>query len=117
MVLELSKVIDVVVISDIRSVEPIYSGNRFLIYALYPEQHTSVWIVDGLQKRNCVFACGHSILNRTAPSRIGALMRRFGGGGHDAAGTCQVPYDVAEETLRVLVEGMNQPVDDYAKAA
>jgi nanoRNase/pAp phosphatase (c-di-AMP/oligoRNAs hydrolase) len=117
MVLEHSKVIDGVVITDLRSVEPIYSGNRFLIYALYPEQHTSVWIVDGLQKRNCVFACGHSILNRTAPSRIGALMRRFGGGGHDAAGTCQVPYDVAEETLRVLVEGMNQPVDDYAKAA
>jgi len=106
-----------VIVTDLRSVDPIYSGNRFLIYALFPEAHTSIWIVDGLQKKNCVFACGHSIINRKAPSKIGAIMRRFGGGGHDAAGTCQVPHDIAEETLRVLIAGMNHPVDEYAKAA
>ncbi len=117
MVVSHSVVHDGVIVTDLRSVDPIYSGNRFLVYALYPEQHTSIWIIDGLHRKNCVFACGHSIIRRTAPSKIGALMRRFGGGGHDAAGTCQVPYDVADETLRVLIAGMNVPVDDYAKAA
>jgi nanoRNase/pAp phosphatase (c-di-AMP/oligoRNAs hydrolase) len=117
MVQERSTVYDGVIVTDLRDADPIYSGNRFLVYALYPEQHTSVWIVDGLQKKNCVFACGHSILNKRAPSKIGALMRRFGGGGHDAAGTCQVPYDVAEETLKLLIATMNDPGVEYQKAA
>ncbi|MBV9852619.1 MAG: exopolyphosphatase [Armatimonadetes bacterium] len=96
-----------VVITDLRDVHPIYSGNRFLIYALYPEQNTSIWIVDGFRGQNCVFACGHSILNRTSRTDIGALMRRYGGGGHAAAGTCQVAHEVAQRTLRELVAAMN----------
>ncbi len=97
-----------VVVSDLRGVEPIPCGNRFLVYALYPEANTSIWIVNGFQGRNCVFACGHSILNKTSRTHIGALMRRFAGGGHEAAGTCQVPHDEAEETLRELVAAMNR---------
>ena len=31
-----------VIISDLRGVDPIYSGNRFLIYSMYPEQNISV---------------------------------------------------------------------------
>ncbi len=96
-----------VVVSDMREVNPIPCGNRFLVYALYPEQNTSIWIVNGFQGQNCVFACGHSILNQTSQTHIGALMRRFGGGGHEAAGTCQVPHEQAEETLRALVSSMN----------
>jgi len=96
-----------VVVSDLRGVDPIPCGNRFLVYATYPETNTSIWIVNGFQGQNCVFACGHSILNRTSQTHIGALMRRFGGG-HEAAGTCQVPHDEAEATLRALVAAMNQ---------
>ena len=96
-----------VVVTDLREVDPIPCGNRFLVYALYPEQNTSIWIVNGFQGRNCVFACGHSILNQTSQTHIGALMRRFDGGGHEPAGTCQVPHDQAEETLRALVSAMN----------
>jgi nanoRNase/pAp phosphatase (c-di-AMP/oligoRNAs hydrolase) len=117
MVVDHSTIHEGVVVTDLRGVDTIYSGNRFLVYALYPSQHTNIWVVDGLQKKNCVFACGHSIINKSAPSKIGALVRRFGGGGHDSAGTCQVPYDVADETLRVLIAGMNYPVDEYARAA
>ena len=97
-----------VVVSDLRGVDPIPCGNRFLVYATYPEANTSIWIVNGFQGRNCVFACGHSILNRTSKTHIGALMRRFGGGGHEAAGTCQVPHDEAEATLHELVAAMNR---------
>ena len=95
------------VVTDLRDVDPIYSGNRFLVYALYPEQNTSLWIVDGFRGQNCVFACGHSILNQTSPTDIGALMRRHGGGGHAAAGTCQVAHADAQATLRDLLETMN----------
>ena len=97
-----------VVVTDLRDVHPIPCGNRFLVYALHPEQNTSIWIVNGFQGQNCVFACGHSILNRTSQTHVGSLMRRFGGGGHEAAGTCQVPHDIAEETLRALVTSMNR---------
>jgi len=97
-----------VLVTDLREVSPIPCGNRFLVYALYPEQNTSIWIVNGFQGQNCVFACGHSILNQTSQTHIGSLMRRFDGGGHEAAGTCQVPHDIAEETLTALVTAMNR---------
>jgi len=103
-----------VVVTDLRGVDPIPCGNRFLVYALYPEANTSLWIVNGFQGQNCVFACGHSILNRTSHTHIGGLMRRFGGGGHEAAGTCQVPHEEAEATLKALVGAMRR---DEAQSA
>ena len=101
-----------VVVTDLRDAALIPCGNRFLVYATYPEANTSIWIVNGFQGKNCVFACGHSILNKTSRTHIGALMSQFGGGGHGAAGTCQVPHEEAEETLRELVASMNR--DDQA---
>ncbi|HZG85026.1 exopolyphosphatase [Paenibacillus sp.] len=96
-----------VIITDLRDVDTIYPGNRFMVYALYPEQNASIWIVDGRNKQNCVFACGHSIINRTATVDIGALMLKHGGGGHKAAGTCQIEYDQAAAVLRDLIAAMN----------
>jgi nanoRNase/pAp phosphatase (c-di-AMP/oligoRNAs hydrolase) len=95
-----------VIITDLRDVETIYPGNRFMVYALYPEQNSSIWIVDGRNKQNCVFACGHSIVNRSSKTNIGNLMLQNGGGGHHAAGTCQVDYENAEEVLKKIVETM-----------
>lgn len=97
-----------VVVSDLREVTLIPCGNRFLVYALYPEANTSIWSVNGFQGKNCVFACGHSIINKTSRTHIGALMRGFGGGGHEAAGTCQVPHEDAEEVLRELIASMHR---------
>lgn len=103
-----SYVSDHVVVTDVRNADPIYTGNRFLVYALFPEANTSIWIVNGFQNQNCVFACGHSILNHSSKTDIGALMRRYGGGGHEAAGTCQVSHAAAEETLQSLLAIMNE---------
>jgi len=97
-----------VIVTDLREVETIPCGNRFLVYALYPAQNISLWIVNGFQKQNCVFACGHSIVNQTSRTNIGSLMRRFGGGGHEATGTCQVSHESAEETLNALVSSMTR---------
>lgn len=93
-----------VIITDLRGVESIYPGNRFMIYALYPEQNVNLWIVDGFQKQNCAIACGHSIINRTCGTHVGFLLRGYGGGGHEAAGTCQVPYADADRVIEELVE-------------
>ena len=91
------------IITDLRNVDVIYSGNRFLIYSLYPEQNISVWIVDGRNKQNCVFAVGHSIINRTSQTNVGSLMLKYGGGGHKVVGTCQVPYDDTDKILEELL--------------
>jgi len=95
-----------VIITDLRDVYPIACGNRFLVYALNPAQNISIWIVDGYRGQNCVFACGHSITNKGSQTDVGALMRKYDGGGHRPAGTCQVPYEYADATLMALVEAM-----------
>jgi nanoRNase/pAp phosphatase (c-di-AMP/oligoRNAs hydrolase) len=97
-----------VVILDLRDEETIYATNRFMIYALYPQCNVSVHVMWGLQKQNTVFATGKSILNRSSRTNIGRLMLEHGGGGHTAAGTCQVSNEDAEAALAGLVARMNQ---------
>jgi nanoRNase/pAp phosphatase (c-di-AMP/oligoRNAs hydrolase) len=99
---------DNVILTDLRNVETIYSGNRFLVYSLYPDQNVSVWIVDGKLKQNVSIACGYSILNRTCTVDIGSLMLKHGGGGHKMVGTCQIPYADADIVLREIVEALKQ---------
>ena len=106
MVHKYTKVEQNVIVTDLRDVAPIYTGNRFLIYSLYPEQNVSVWIVDGRQKQNVSIACGYSILNRTCEVDIGALMLKHGGGGHRMVGTCQVPYSEADDRIREIVDAL-----------
>lgn len=77
------------IISDLRGVEPIYSGNRFLIYSMYPEQNISAWIVSGRGGQGCSAAVGYSILNKTSTVDVGSLMLKYHGGGHKKVGTCQ----------------------------
>lgn len=95
------------IVTDLRNVAPIYTGNRFLIYSLYPEQNISLWMVDGRGKANCPIAVGHSVLNRTSKTDVGSLMLKYGGGGHPQVGTCQVPYEDADHVLKALLEKIN----------
>lgn len=78
-----------VIISDLRGVDPIYTGNRFMIYSMYPEQNISAWIVSGRGGQGCSAAVGYSILNRTCTIDVGSLMLKYNGGGHKKVGTCQ----------------------------
>jgi nanoRNase/pAp phosphatase (c-di-AMP/oligoRNAs hydrolase) len=96
------------VVLDLRNEETIWPGNRFMIYALYPQCNISIHVLWGKQKQNTVFAVGKSILDRGSRTDIGELMLTFGGGGHVAAGTCQVESDKAEETLAELVDIITQ---------
>lgn len=96
------------VVLDLRTEATIYAGNRFLIYALFPDTNISIHILWGLKNQNTVFATGKSILNRTSKTNIGPLMLEFGGGGHENAGTCQVENEKAASTLASLISRINQ---------
>lgn len=89
---------------DLREEETIYAGNRFMIYALFPETNISIHVIWGLNKMNTVCATGKSIINRTSKTNIGELMLKYDGGGHENAGTCQVENDDAERVLGELIE-------------
>jgi len=95
-----------VVVLDLRNEETIYAGNRFMIYALYPETNISIHVLWGLKQQNTVLACGKSILDRSSKTNVGALMLEYGGGGHHAAGTCQIDNDKAEAALAEIVARM-----------
>jgi len=92
-----------VVVLDLREEEVIHPTNRFTVYALFPEATISIHVLWGLRHQNTVFATGKSIVNRTSDTDVGALMLEYGGGGHTAAGTCQIENDRAEAVLAELV--------------
>ncbi|TQS40153.1 exopolyphosphatase [Cryptosporangium phraense] len=98
-----------VVVLDLREEETIYAGNRFLVYALYPQARVSIHVMWGRQKQNTVLACGKSILDRTSPVDIGSVMLKYGGGGHVAAGTCQVPHEDSERVLAEIIDAVSAP--------
>lgn len=110
-----AEVHDKLVVVNLQNEETIYAGNRFMVYALYPECNISMHIMWGRQKQNTVFAVGKSVLNRTCPVNIGELMLRYEGGGHTNAGTCQIDNDQMEEVKQELIEiitrnNVTQPV-------
>jgi nanoRNase/pAp phosphatase (c-di-AMP/oligoRNAs hydrolase) len=91
------------VVLDLRKEETIYAGNRFMIYALFPETNISIHVLWGVKNQNTVFATGKSIINRSSKTNIGELMLQYGGGGHENAGTCQIDNDKADGVLAELV--------------
>ena len=100
-----------VVILDYREEETIYSGNRFLVYALFPECNVSIHLLKSRVPETTVLAMGKSILNRTNPADIGSLCLEQGGGGHAAAGTCQVPASEVDVLLPKIVKSLDQSIE------
>lgn len=91
------------VVLDLRNEETIYAGNRFMIYALFPECNISMHVMWGLKQQNTVLAVGKSIFNRTSKTNVGELMLKYGGGGHMNAGTCQINNDKADNVMKELI--------------
>lgn len=95
------------VVLDLRNEDTIYATNRFMIYALFPQTNISIHVLWGVQKQNTVFATGKSILDRSSGINVGELMLKYGGGGHHAAGTCQVENDQADAKLKEIIAQIN----------
>lgn len=100
-----------VAVIDLRNEDVIYCGNRFLAYALLPECNISIHLLRSRQPQTTVIAVGKSILNRTNPVNVGALMLRHGGGGHAAAGTCQIPAAQADALVPDIVSELNATIE------
>jgi nanoRNase/pAp phosphatase (c-di-AMP/oligoRNAs hydrolase) len=92
-----------VVVVDLRDQDPIWATNRFMVYALFPQCNLSVHRMWGLRRQNTVFAIGKSIFERTCATDVGALCLRYGGGGHAAAGTCQIEHSMADKVIGELI--------------
>lgn len=98
-----STVHDNLIVLDLRDEEIIYPGNRFMIYAMFPEINISIHVLWGFLKQNTVFATGKSIIDRSSKTNVGELMLKYNGGGHSAAGTCQIDNDKCEDVLKELI--------------
>ncbi|MBT3352415.1 MAG: exopolyphosphatase [Nitrospinaceae bacterium] len=102
-----SKIYGNLILTDMRKEDPIFAGNRFMVYALYPDQNISIQAMWGRDQMNTVFAIGKSIVNLSSNTNIGELCLKYGGGGHEAAGTCQVDNDKAGTILKEIVQQIN----------
>ena len=104
----IAKVYDKVVVLDLRNEETIYAGNRFMIYALYPECQISIHVAWGFRKQNTAVMIGKSIVNKASNADIGELCLKYGGGGHRNAGTCQLDNDTVDEQLPDIIKALNE---------
>ncbi|MCL1916247.1 MAG: exopolyphosphatase [Desulfovibrionaceae bacterium] len=95
-----------VLVIDLRDEPEIFSGNRFTVYALYPDTNVSVQVIWGLKQQNVVITVGHSILNRGCTADVGKLMLAHGGGGHFQVGTCQVATEKAAQAIQEIVQAL-----------
>ena len=103
----IAKVHGKVVVLDLRGEEIIHAGNRFMIYALYPDAQISVHVAWGFQKQNTAVMIGKSIVNKASDADIGELCLRYGGGGHRNAGTCQLANDEVDAKLPDIIAALN----------
>lgn len=88
-----------VVVTDLREIQALPAGNRFLVYSLFPAANVSLRVHWGPSHGSVIAAVGHSIFNRTCNTSVGELMSRYGGGGHRGAGTCVLPLETAADSI------------------
>lgn len=103
----IAKIYDKVVVLDLRDEEIIHAGNRFMIYAMYPEAQISVHVAWGFRKQNTAVMIGKSIINKASEVDIGELCLQYGGGGHKNAGTCQLDNDKVDALLPDIIKALN----------
>ena len=102
------KVYGKVAVIDLRNEEVIYAGNRFMVYAMYPETEISIHVAWGFKKQNTAVMIGKSIINKNSKADIGELCLSYGGGGHKNAGTCQLDNDKVDQELPVIIGKLNK---------
>lgn len=104
---ELARLEGRVVVLDLRDTDTIYAGNRFMIYALFPEAQISVHVAWGFRKQNTAVMIGKSIIDKRSETNIGEICLKYGGGGHRNAGTCQLDNDKVDELLPQIIAELN----------
>lgn len=92
-----------VIVTDTRGMTDVPTGNRFLVYTLFPDANVSMRIMAGKGGKNTVVALGHSIFNRSCRTNVGELCARYGGGGHRGAGTAQLNVKTATTAIEQIL--------------
>ena len=105
---KITKIHDKVAVIDLRNEETIYTGNRFMVYAMWPEIEISVHVAWGFKKQNTAVMIGKSIINKSSDFNIGELCLSYGGGGHANAGTCQLDNDKIDSELPIIIDKINK---------
>lgn len=104
---QLTKIVGKVAVIDLRNEETIFAGNRFMVYAMWPEIELSVHVAWGFKKQNTAVMIGKSIINKVSNFNIGELCLSYGGGGHANAGTCQLDNDKVDAELPIILDKLN----------
>jgi hypothetical protein len=98
-----------VIYCDLRGVQEIPDGNRFLIFTLFPQGNVQVKVSDDPQRQNTTaISVGYNIFNPTSNVNVGELLKNYGGGGHRVVGSSRVPNDKAEQAIKEIVEAVTE---------
>lgn len=95
------------IIIDLRNCHEIPVGNRFLEFVLFSDQNISIRIANGKNKAFAMISVGHSIINHTSQINVGAMVLKYGGGGHERVGTCQIPYEDVDRVVGEMLDEIN----------
>jgi len=96
-------VYDNLVVFDLRKETEMFAGNRFMIYAIFPQCNISIQVIPEIEPGKCLLATGKSLLDRSSKTDVGHLMLKYGGGGHRQVGTCRIENDRVDEVLKELI--------------
>lgn len=99
-----SRIEENVVITDFMHLDHVPIGNRFLVYALYPEVNVSVRLHWGPGREYPMILLGHSIITRTCQTNLGELAARYGGGGHRGAASVPLMEDPEQQGALIISE-------------
>ncbi len=103
-----TKVEDVIAVVDLRHGREIVPGNRFVLYALYPEVELSIHLLPAKAKEMTTIALGKSIFNHQNMQQnridLSEIAKIFGGGGNTNAATCQVPANQCDQIVREIMQ-------------
>jgi hypothetical protein len=101
-----------VLITDFRNLDHVPVGNRFLVFALFPQINVAMRIQRDAGRSCAMVTLGHSILDRTCKINLGELAARYGGGGHRGAASIRVAGDADFQLRSIVAElGDHDPFD------
>ncbi len=109
-----SRMVNQVLVTDLRDAGPMPAGNRFLVYTHYSESNVWLRIAWGPRKEFVVATVGHNIFNRTCPVHVGGLLAKYGGGGHRGAGATPIAIENADQIIEELIQKLNEPDEPVA---
>ncbi len=98
-----------VAVTDFRSFQEAPTGNRFLVYSLFPESVVNMKIrYDNEDREKVIVGVGHSIFNRNCHVNVGLMLSDFEGGGHRGAGACHFHKSRADEYIAKIIDILSE---------